>query len=43
MNKIIRIGKSEYHRNEIPEQKQTESTDIVSTLETKGFISERRY
>jgi len=23
MNKIIRIGKSEYHRNEIPEQKQT--------------------
>lgn len=25
MNKIIRIGKSEYHRNEIPEQKQTES------------------
>ena len=25
MNKIIQIGKSEYHRNEIPEQKQTES------------------
>lgn len=41
MNKIIRIGKSEYHRNEIPEQNK--QSDIVSTLETKGFISERRY